>query len=71
MGRDYNISDDVEGIYIEDVEKDSPADKGGLKAKDIILSIEGTKITSLAEFKYYLFQNKPKNKVIRKRSWIW
>ena len=63
LGRDANISDDVTGIYVAEVEKDSPADKGGLKSKDIITKIEDTKITSMAEFKYYLYQNKPKNKV--------
>ena len=63
LGKDNNIPDDIEGIYIAEVEKDSPADKGGLKEKDIIVGIEGIKTRTMAEFKYYLFQNKPKNKV--------
>lgn len=63
FGNNVNISEDAEGIFVVDVEKNSPADKAGFKSNDIITKIEDTKITSLAEFKYYLFKNKPKNKI--------
>ena len=42
----YNIP---EGIYVEDVEKDSPAESAGLKKTDIITKIEGTEVKSIAE----------------------
>ncbi len=42
----YNLP---EGIYIEDVEKDSPAEKAGLKTSDIITKIEGNDVKSVNE----------------------
>ena len=63
MGKEANIPEGTKGIYVVEVEKKSPADKGGIKAEDIIVKIEGTQITSMAEFKYYLYRNKPKNKI--------
>ncbi len=49
----YNLP---EGIYVESIEKDSPADKAGLKEKDIITKIEGTEVKTVDEL------NKIKNK---------
>ena len=42
----YNLP---EGIYVESVEKDSPAEKAGIKEKDIITKIEGTEVKSVEE----------------------
>lgn len=44
-----------QGVYISDVEKNSVAEKYGLKKGDIILEIDGKKITSIAYFRYYLY----------------
>ncbi|MCQ2146640.1 MAG: Do family serine endopeptidase [Bacteroidales bacterium] len=37
-----------EGVYINEVQKGSAAEKGGLKSGDVIISIDGKKITSAA-----------------------
>lgn len=42
----YNLP---EGIYIETVEKESPAEQSGLKQGDIITKIEGTEVSSVNE----------------------
>ena len=42
----YNIP---KGVYVESVEKDSPAEKAGLQKGDIITKIEGQEITSVEE----------------------
>ena len=42
----YNIP---KGVYVEGVEKDSPAEKSGLQKGDIITKIEGKEISSVAE----------------------
>ena len=42
----YNLP---EGIYIETVEKNSPAEQAGLKQGDIVTKIEGTEVSSVNE----------------------
>ena len=39
-----------EGIYVTDVELDSPAMRGGIQAGDIIHAINGQKVTAMTEF---------------------
>jgi serine protease Do len=45
------------GVYIETVEKDSPADKAGLESGDIIVKLNDTDISSLAYLKYQLYKH--------------
>ena len=42
---------EVSGVLIAKVEKDSPADKAGLKVGDIILAIDGEKVPTVAKFR--------------------
>lgn len=44
------------GVYVESVEKNSPAAKGGLKAGDKILKVNDTEITSSSQFKFTLYK---------------
>lgn len=46
------------GVIISEVEKASPADKGGLKANDIIIGINDDVVPNVAYLRYYLFQYK-------------
>lgn len=45
-------------VVIENVEKDSPADKAGLKTGDVITEIEGEKVENSSYFKYKLYSHK-------------
>lgn len=51
------------GVIVTSVEKNSPAEKGGMKANDIIVAIEGKEVTSTAYLKYYLYQQKIGDKI--------
>ena len=51
------------GVLITEVEKNGDADKGGLKANDVIISVDDTNITSLAYFRYTLYNHKKGDKV--------
>lgn len=52
------IPDDVkEGVVITQVGEGSPASKAGLKKGDIILSLAGKKVKSIAEFRYELYKH--------------
>ena len=52
----FGFSSEKEGIYVEYVEDDSPADKGGIKKGDRILKINNTEIEDVSFFKYELYK---------------
>jgi S1-C subfamily serine protease len=54
MGIQFKLNPDGKGMLIMEVLEDSPAAKAGLKAKDVILKIDGTEPTSLKEFREIL-----------------
>ena len=51
------------GIIVTSVVKDSPAQKAGMEAGDIVTELNGTKVGSMAEFKYELYKYKPGDKI--------
>ncbi len=44
------------GVIVSDVVPDGPADRAGLKRKDIILSLDGEKIVSAAQMENHIFR---------------
>ena len=46
LTKKYNIP---QGIYVDEIQKDSPAEKGGLQVGDIIIKIEDTEVKSVNE----------------------
>lgn len=63
IGFKLDIDDDIEGIYIDSVSKNSPAEEAGLKAGDVLVKIGEHDITSVSEFRYALYKYKPGEKV--------
>ncbi len=55
---DYS-QEGVKGVRISGVSKDSPADKAGLKEKDIIVEFAGAKIENIYDYVYSLQTAKP------------
>lgn len=51
------------GVAILEVVKDSPAQSAGLQKGDIIVKLNDKDISSLAEFRYELYKNKPNDKI--------
>jgi tetratricopeptide (TPR) repeat protein len=52
-----------EGLSVQDVPADSPADKAGLQVGDIITAFDGKKVSTLQEFIAELAKHKPGDKV--------
>ena len=50
-------------VVVEAVEKDSPADKAGIKAGDVIVEIDGEKVENSSHFKYKLYSHEIGDKV--------
>ena len=67
----YNLSDIVlrgeipveDGVYIDKVEKNTPADDAGLKEGDIIVKFDDTEIQNVALLKYQLYKHTVGDKV--------
>ena len=43
-----------EGVGIHDIIPDSPAERAGIKAGDVIIEIDGEKITDMSELKSHI-----------------
>lgn len=59
---DYS-QDQVKGVRLGGVSKDSPAEKGGLKSQDVIIEMNGQKIENLYDFTYVLQSLKPGSEI--------
>ncbi len=47
------------GVFVEEVQPDTPAAKGGVKAEDVILSFNGKQVTSVDQFVMAVQNTKP------------
>ena len=56
------------GVYLSDVEKDSPAEKAGLKSGDVITEFNGEKVESVAQFRR-LVRETPSGRTISITVW--
>ena len=45
------------GVYVESVVDNSPADKGGIKAGDVITEVDGKEVANLAYLRYLLYNH--------------
>ncbi len=55
---------DTEGFYIKKINKNSGAEKAGLKAGDIIKKLDAQKISTFAELSGYINTKRPNDKII-------
>lgn len=49
-------SNEIIGVYVEFVEENSPADKGGIKKGDKILKVEDVEVSNVTYFKHELYK---------------
>jgi S1-C subfamily serine protease len=56
----------IKGVRISGVSKESPAEKAGLKEKDIIVELSGSKIENIYDYVYALQVAKPDKETIIK-----
>lgn len=58
------IPNDIEeGIIVVSIEKNSSAEKAGIKKGDIITKLAGTKTNNLADFRYELYKHNPNEEI--------
>ena len=56
----------TDGVLVESVEADSPAEKGGLEVGDVILEVDGKKVTNAQEFRLIIADAGPGTKISMK-----
>jgi Do/DeqQ family serine protease len=54
---------DTKGILVDEVQKDTPAEKGGLKAGDVILSLDGETTDNVGHFFFKVAEKSPGSSV--------
>ena len=62
LGLKIQDTEDGNGVKVLDAEKDSPADKAGLKKDDVVTEIGGKKVTNTDEAREELMQENAENK---------
>ncbi|HEX7342631.1 MAG TPA: Do family serine endopeptidase, partial [bacterium] len=53
------IERDVKGVFVDQVEDGTPADKGGLKAGDVITQVNGSSVSEATQFRFMIAEAKP------------
>jgi len=56
----------ADGVLVESVEENSPAEGGGLKMGDVIIEVDGKKVTSAQEFRFVIADAGPGKEVSMK-----
>jgi serine protease Do len=57
------LPDDEGGVFVERVDKNTPAEDGGLKAGDVITNFSGKKVSDLTQFRMLVADHPPGSKV--------
>ena len=65
LDKSFNINID-NGLYVVEIEKNSPASNSELKEKDIIESIDGKELKTMNDLKTYIYTKKPDDTVTLK-----
>lgn len=70
MKEAVGVDEDVEGVFVETVEPNTPAEEGGLMAGDVIVEMDGEPVDNVNDFRFRIARHEPGDKmtltVIRK-----
>lgn len=58
-----SVPEGTSGVFVERVDKGTPADEGGLKAGDVVTELDGKKITDVTQFRMLVADHKPGSRV--------
>ncbi len=58
-----NVPEDAKGVFVERVDKNTPAERGGLKAGDVVLKLNDKSVATVTQFRMAIADNPPGSKV--------
>ncbi len=53
------FDEDVEGIFVESVQNETPASDGGLHASDVIIEVDGVEVQDVTDFRFRVARHQP------------
>ena len=53
------LDEDIKGIFVESVSVDTPAEEGGLQASDVIVTVDGTPVEDVTQFRLRVARHRP------------
>jgi len=57
------LDESVKGVFVESIQADTPADKGGLEGGDVIVEMDGNKVESVSDFRFRVADHPPDSKL--------
>lgn len=57
------IDPEVEGVFMDNVQPNTPAQEGGLKGGEVVIAIDGQKVKNVTEFRFKIADYPPGSKV--------
>ncbi len=57
------IDEEVKGVFIENVETNTPAEEGGMESGDVVIEINNEKVKDLTDFRFRIAAFAPESKV--------
>lgn len=58
-----DLDPDFRGVFVDEVQKDTPAEKGGLKAGDVIVELDGEQMNDVDQFRFRVAEKAPESEV--------
>lgn len=53
------LEKNVKGIFVDSIQEGTPADKGGLKAGDVIMTLDGKEVEDVSDFRFRVADHPP------------
>jgi len=63
MREALKLDNDLEGVFVQSVEENTPAEKGGLLASDVILEVDGQPVDNVNDFRFRVAAHAPGDKM--------
>jgi len=57
------LDESIKGVFVESIQANTPADKGGLEGGDVIIEMDGNRVESVSDFRFRVADHPPDSKL--------